>query len=90
MALSNPCFEVWLYGHIGNPKDLEIKTAKAFKTQIHKDYNGGYDAVIFTKLIANAIKIAKNNDSNVNSDFPKLQETKVYRLAESITNSILK
>lgn len=90
MALSNPCFEVWLYAHIGNPKELEIKKGRDLKTLLHKDYKGGYQVELFIKMIENAIVLSKNNDSDFNSDFPNLMETKVYRLAESIINSILK
>ena len=84
MALSNPCFEVWLYAHIGDPKRLDIKISKDFKNQIHKDYKGGYNADIFVKMVDFAVKISKKNDSGVNAPLPKLKESKVYSLIESL------
>lgn len=90
MALSNPCFEVWLYGHFGNPKDLKVRKAKALKTRLNQDFEHSYIPEEFIKVIKDAIETAKNNDSDINTDFPNFMETKIYHLAKSIQNSILK
>lgn len=88
MTLSNPCFEVWLFAHIGNPKELEITKCKELKNLIHKTINGGYTVEVFVEMVDKAVENSKNNDSDFNADFPRLMETKVYKLIESIKSSL--
>ncbi|MFK7945998.1 MAG: hypothetical protein AB8G11_00290 [Saprospiraceae bacterium] len=63
---------------------------KALKARLNQDFEHPYKAEIFVKNIKQAIKTAQENDGDVNSDFPEMMETKVYQLAQSIMNSILK
>jgi hypothetical protein len=88
MALSNPCFEVWLFAHIQNPKELEITKCKDLKTLLNETIKGGYKVEQFVKMVDKAVENSKNNDSDFNTDFPKLMETKIYKLIQSIKSSL--
>ncbi len=89
IALSNPCFEVWLYFH--RMADISIsksKNCQDFKTEISTFERGGYHPLKFLPNIMEAIKKAKAADSDQNYFLPKLKETKLYQLGESIINQV--
>jgi hypothetical protein len=86
IAISNPCFEVWLLYHILNNLD-GIDTN--FKNELHVRTQGtGYNPNDFCPLIENAIINAKQKDSNSNNPFPNIKETKVYLLAEQLLEKL--
>lgn len=89
LVISNPCFEVWLYFH----KKIDIKSSKSvscndFKREISAFEKGGYNALKFIPLFQDAILNARANDSDVNHFMPKVKETKVYLLGETIVNEV--
>jgi len=85
IALSNPCFEIWLYLHKkDNFDNSQFKQCSEFKTEISSFDTEGYNPLNFITLIKNAVNNAKTLDNNPNSDLPSIKETKVYKLVESI------
>ncbi len=89
IAVSNPCFEVWLYYHLKNVKpDPSWVEARDFKRKLPDLISGGYDATQFIKLIREALVNARNNDSNLGHYLPMLGETKVHLLAEALLKHI--
>jgi hypothetical protein len=89
LALSNPCFEVWLYFH----KKADITISKSascrdFKNEISTFEKGGYDPLIFITDIERAIVNAKQADTNKTYFYPGFKTTKVYQLAEALLQKI--
>ncbi|MBN9293653.1 MAG: RloB domain-containing protein [Flavobacteriia bacterium] len=85
VVLSNPCFEVWLYLHKKDNFDsTESKKCDEFKFEISEFDKGGYNPLNFIYEIRTAYENAKKLDSDSNNQMPKLLETKVYLLTESI------
>ncbi len=89
IALSNPCFEVWLFFHKKEdiPSHL-VKNCKKIKTELSKLTKTGYSKEEYIIDFEIAIKNSKNKDSNKNHFFPNRGESKVYLLAESLKNKI--
>lgn len=89
IAISNPCFEVWLLYHILETlEDIEGN----FKNELHlKSQNigfKGYNPHLFCPLIESALQNAKNNDTSATHDFPTPRQTKVYLLAEQLLEKL--
>lgn len=85
VVLSNPCFEVWLYLHKKvSFKSTGAKICNDFKKEISEFDKGGYNPLNFISEILTACEHAKGLDSDSKNPLPKLLETKVYLLAESI------
>jgi hypothetical protein len=89
IALSNPCFEVWIYFHhkadIASSKSI---TSQDFKKEISKMIPGGYHPYKIIHLLPDAVKNAGSNDSNTRYYFPGTKQTKVYRLGEALLQKI--
>ncbi len=83
LAISNPCFEVWLLMHVIDvTKDHASGGAcKPFK-KLLKSHN--YQVARFAPQIEEAIQRAKTNDTNPDHFMPDLPGTKLYQLAEQI------
>ena len=84
LAISNPCFEVWLYFHYSNPETLKTKTPKHLKTKLGTIVQGGYNKKTFCLRIDVAAKSAKKSDKHPKHYFPVEMNTKVYNLAEEM------
>ncbi|MGJ1192483.1 RloB family protein [Sphingobacterium siyangense] len=79
IAISNPCFEVWLYLH--KKKDFTtLNLKKSLKENVSLLYSGGYNCHTFFKNIKDAIINSEKLDLNKNDVFPKDYVTKVYVL----------
>jgi len=63
IALSNPCFEVWLYYHFRSEKPLPeiIETSNVWKALVNTTINGGFDSTRHPILISDAIANSRNN-----------------------------
>ena len=86
IAISNPCFEVWLFYHILNDLD---DTGTNLKHELHLKTEGtGYNPNDFCPLIYTAITNAKQKDTNSNHLYPNEKETKVYLLAEQLLEKL--
>ncbi len=85
IAISNPCFEVWLYMHLKDIQYSKSKNCHQLKHELHKETsNKGYNAEEFVSLIKSASQRARASDTDKNHDIPKKMESKMYLLAESI------
>lgn len=83
IAISNPCFEVWLNLHTGAlPADAE--DCEALKTLLGARIRGGFHPNTVCPLIDAAIQNARGADSHPAQDFPDRMQTKVYWLAEAM------
>ncbi len=89
IALSNPCFEIWLYFHkksaIPNEAKENCKQAKKFLAALTEN---GYNKHEYILKIGDAIKNSKAADSDKKHFLPGKGETKVYQLAESLINYV--
>lgn len=92
VALSNPCFEVWLLLHLTD--DLtNIDGAGRSTEEKLRDLLGGYkksnvpQSCLNLDAIRNAIARAKARDTDPNSPIPALPGTRVYRLVERLVGA---
>jgi hypothetical protein len=91
LAISNPCFETWLSLHF---EDLhpEAKTCRDFESRL-RNILGSYnkcnlDISLYQPKIQDAIDRARNLDSNPNEYWPSALGSHVYKLVESILQSL--
>lgn len=85
IALSNPCFEVWLYLHKNESLDrLESTSCKDLKKHVAGLDQGGYQALNYITLLKEASNNASKIDADSKSDLPEENQTKIYRLIDSI------
>jgi hypothetical protein len=91
LAVSNRCFEVWLCLHFEN-LNPEDKTCDHFKKRLRTilgSYNGSnLDLSCYKPNIQNAINRARDLDTNPNENFPSTLGSHVYKLVESILQSL--
>lgn len=84
IAVSNPSFEVWLYYHIGDPKQSNCRSSADFKRILPEISTGGYNVEKFAPLIEKAAKNARNADDSLAHHYPEFAISKVYRLADAM------
>ena len=87
LAVSNPCFEVWLALHYTSsiPETLTSKTAPQFFSKLHGPYKkNSLDAEKLHPRIPQAIENAIALDTHKNARWPHNIGTRVYLLAERI------
>jgi hypothetical protein len=85
VAISNPCFEVWLYFHMReNISYSKSNTCNNLKQEISDFVIGGYHPLKFIPNIKNAIINAEKMDVNHGYFMPEIKATKMYKLAKSI------
>ena len=85
MALSNPCFEVWLWLHFRDIVESKAVTCKEFKAEIHQEYEGGYKVDIFTKPEFYELAQQRAKKIDTESGFmPNPKTTKVYLLLNDL------
>lgn len=82
LAVSNPCFEVWLHFHSGPIVSDLLANCGELKTQLPGRSLGGFNKDVYCLHIETAITHAANADQDPNSDFPGSMQTKVYKLAK--------
>lgn len=82
VALSNPCFEVWLYFHFTKniPEMTGLSGCQAWKVIIPQIHPGGFDCTRHPKLIETATLNASLNYKGTGY-FPDPGSTQVYELA---------
>ncbi|MCO5949523.1 RloB family protein [Mucilaginibacter flavidus] len=89
VAISNPCFEVWLYFHM--KADIAASASVScndFKHEISTFDKGGYHALKYVPLLKEAIKNAENADTHPGHFMPGFKETKMYELAKSVMSFV--
>lgn len=90
IALSNPCFELWLLLHFRKVEELELRDSmspadvkKIFNPLIEERSEGNYDRT-YTKWIPHALTEAPKLDTDPEAPFPECPGTRVYRLVEEL------
>lgn len=89
IALSNPCFELWLYLHCrDNHFFIDRYQCQRALEKVCESYatNGksGYNAKLLIASIDKAIGRAKKLDTRPQDPWPKQQATRVYILVEKL------
>ena len=85
LAISNPCFEVWLHMHCWDIDNSYGSTCKELKQELDQNIPGGYKVEEFVPTMNNASQQAKTKDQT-SSFIPEYKRTKVYQLAEKLLN----
>ena len=83
LAISNPCFEVWLHHHSGGLPD-NGESCGELKTLLPTKKAGQFNINAFCLLIEEAFENARNADKHPNHYFPERMQTKVYKLANNM------
>ena len=86
MVRSNPCFEVWLYGHVQKqlPKNLEsLQHCLAWKRLLPQVIKGGFNSRKFPILIKSAIAFAQQH-YRTDASGPLTGSTELFKLGKSI------
>ena len=84
IAISNPCFEVWLYYHFKKVIPKNLDTCKSLKYAVGNLDNGGYNPKVFAREIHKATVNSKRKDLHPEKFYPDLNVTKLYSLAEEM------
>lgn len=86
IAVSNPCFEVWLHFHSG-AIDIPLETScQKLKELLPQSAVKEFNLEKYCSLIVKAAENARKADSRPDAFFPDRMQTKVYQLAESMLN----
>ena len=82
LAVSNPCFEFWLYLHIAESKEFSSSQEcyESLKKKLPQFDKVNYDPEIFRTGIPKALKRAEALDPKNGEPWPKETGTQVYRL----------
>ncbi len=91
LAISNPCFEIWLCLHFGDlfPEDRTCKHFEARLRNILGSYNkSNLDVLAYTPNVKSAIVRSRSLDLNLNEYWTSQLGTRVYKLVESILQSL--
>lgn len=83
MALSNTCFEVWLYYHKTDQRTLP-ENCDQMKQLLHQQTPGGYNVETYAPDILSATENSMNLDLHQNQYFPDVGITKLYKLGMEI------
>jgi len=85
LALSNPCFEVWLHYHLSEKRqEFEgDERCSKWKEFVNSMINGGFDSRKHPIYIANASTNARTN-FEVEKNIPRKDCTEIFRLGESM------
>lgn len=93
IAISNPCFEVWLFYHFREDNDGNLFTDCAnWKRKISRIQAGGFNSNFHPTLLRDANKNARRN-SEFDGYIPKAGSTSLFELGENIyelVKSVLK
>lgn len=85
MALSNPCFEIWLWLHLKDMTESTSETCQELKSEIHQNCESGYNVEIFTKPEFYESARFRAKDIDIALGFmPELKTTKVYLLFDEL------
>ena len=91
LAISNPCFEIWLSLHFSD-LNLDDKTCSDFEARLRKilgSYNKcNLDLAVYKPRIQDAIDRARSLDPNPNAYWTSTLGSHVYKLVESILQSL--
>lgn len=83
MAISNPCFEVWMLFHFTD-RPTASDECKALKQQLHHISNGRSEPAHCAPLLHQAIENAQHADQGRTDSYPDKMCTKLYLLAQEM------
>jgi hypothetical protein len=84
LALSNPCFEVWLYMHIDEIQTSTSISCGDLKKELASKSKGGYNKHEYVDKIRIAHERAMASDKDPDHFIPSTMSTKIYRLTAEI------
>ncbi len=86
LALSNPCFELWLWLHLkpNRPFFDRHDCQRSLCREWSEFAKGAYDAAMLMPLVPVACERAKAIDEEPEKPWPTEQATRVYRLVERL------
>lgn len=86
LAMSNPCFELWLWLHLKpNRPFFDRHDCQSKLSQIWPEFTkGDYDATEILHLITTACDRAKECDVEATSLWPRNQTSHIYKLIEKL------
>lgn len=87
LAISNPCFEVWLLFHYKNIDSSSLKTCSDLKRELGNTTVRGYDVNDLLNNTEEAIQRSKALDTNKDYFMPPKMTTRLYQLVEFILKS---
>ena len=87
IAISNPCFEVWLLYHLEENLDVIGDNLK-HEVHLRTQTTGKGIPANFCPKVVTATENAKKNDSAPSQIFPNHKQTKVYLLAEQLIEKL--
>ncbi|WP_016949316.1 RloB family protein [Anabaena sp. PCC 7108] len=91
LAISNPCFESWLYLHFDNlsPDDKPCRIIEDKLREKLGSYNkSNLDLSLYKENIEEAVERARYLDTNHNHNWPHTPGTRVYKLVEILLKAI--
>ena len=91
LAISNPCFEIWLCLHFGDllPEDRTCKDFEITLRNILGSYNkSNLDVLAYKPNVKSAVERSRNLDLNLQESWTSQLGTRVYKLVESILQSL--
>jgi hypothetical protein len=91
LALSNPCFEIWLaYHYLAEvPAEIDSTSAEGYFRTLHGSFSKGkYDATPLVSRVIDAIERAAAADFNPAARWPDAPGTRVYKLMKSVLKII--
>ncbi len=91
LAISNPCFEIWLCLHFGDlfPEDRTCKDFEIRLRNILGSYNkSNLDVLAYKPNVKSAIERSRSLDLKLNESWTSQLGTRVYKLVESILQSL--
>lgn len=91
IAISNPCFEVWLLYHLlDNLENIGDNLKNELHLKTMETFEGSYHPIpsTFCPRIQHATANAKVKDENPSHAFPNPKQTKVYLLAEQLIEKL--
>jgi hypothetical protein len=84
IALSNPCFEVWLFMHLDDIENSKSNSCNDLKTELPTKIQGGYDRKKFIPMIRKAHERALASDKDPKHFLPNKMRTKLHLLTAEI------
>jgi hypothetical protein len=84
LAITNPCFEVWLVMHLADTSDFVETGCQAWKSKLKGLVQVGYSPNKLLPYLQEAIQRAEAVDKNPGHYLPEPGTTKVYSLAKEI------
>lgn len=87
LAVSNPCFEIWLFLHFSEITEVIKNCAsvkKLLKAHLGKYNSSNLDIEVFRPYVNNAIVRARKLHTNAGERFPSSLGSHVYKVIEKI------